>query len=284
MKLNRLNVSVIIPTCERPHELERALASLNSSVEFIFVVDDCSSAIVRGEVAHVCERDSRVQLLKNSERQGASYCRNFGADRAQTEWLLFLDDDDQLCDDYLQAMDALLHAHSEVSAWMADVQNSTERRTMPVSLSDAQACNRVGGCSGLIIRKSEFDAVGGFDAQFASMQDWDLWLRLIERKALYYSGVVGVVYDTKSDQKITHNLKSKYLGLRRLYYKYADLWTPSARRQHLLRLWVLRRLLSGRRGLLGNWIASSFKLQALYYTYRWRGFASTQTCSTKRTV
>ena len=239
------------------------------------MVDDCSSASVRGEVTHVCGLDARVQLLNNAERQGASFCRNLGAEQAQTEWLLFLDDDDQLCDNYLQAMDALLHGHSDVSAWMPDVQHSTRRRMLPVSLSDAQARNRVGGCSGLIIRKTEFDTVGGFDAQFPSMQDWDLWLRLIERKALYYSGVVGVVYDTKSDQKITHNLKSKYLGLRRLYLKYTKLWSLSARKDHLVRLWVLRRLLSGRRGLLENWCASRYQLRALYYTYRWRGFIST---------
>ena len=67
--------------------------SLDTSVECIFVVDDCSSAIVRGEVARVCGLDIRVQLLNVAKRQGASFCRNLGAEQAQTEWLLFLDDD-----------------------------------------------------------------------------------------------------------------------------------------------------------------------------------------------
>jgi hypothetical protein len=82
-----------------------------------------------------------------------------------------------------------------------------------------------GGCSGLLIRASLFSGIGGFDERLPAMQDWDLWIRLIERQALYYSGIEGVVYDSDSTQKITHNLKAKYLGLRRLYFKHFDVWT-----------------------------------------------------------
>ena len=206
-------------------------------------MDDCSSASVRGVVSRVCSLDARVQLLNVLERQGASFCRNLGAKQAQTEWLLFLDDDDLLCDNYLNSMDALIRVHPEVSAWIPNVQNFMRRRMLPVSISDMQSCNRVGGCSGFMIRKTLFDKVGGFDARLPSMQDWDLWIRLIERHALYYSGIEGVVYDFDSTRKITHNLKAKYLGLRRLYFKHFDARTRSVRRQHLVRAWALRQLL-----------------------------------------
>jgi GT2 family glycosyltransferase len=176
----------------------------------------------------------------------------------------------------------LLCSDPKVQAWIPDVQNAWQRHLSPVERSDALACNRVGGCSGFLIRKSLFEAVGGFDEDFPSMQDWDLWLRLIERNALYYSGVTGVIYDPNSEQKITHNLLAKYRGLRRLYFKHLNLWTPSAREQHLLRLWALRRLLAGQIGAFGNWLASGYKLQALYYTHRWRRFAPSQTSSAKQ--
>ena len=248
------------------------------------MVDDCSSASEQEEVARVCRADARVQLLSNSVRKGASYCRNLGAEQAQSEWLLFLDDDDQLNDGYLDSIMPLLEGYPEVQAWIPNVQGGRSRLRSLVPLSDAQTRNRVSGCSGFMIRRAQLDAIGGFDEGFPSMQDWDLWLRLIEHHALYYSGCIGVVYDSVSEQKITHNLRSKYQGLRKLYFKHANLWSPSARQQHLLRLWVLRRLLSGRRGLLENWIASRFQLRALYYTYRWRCFASPQSSSTKQTV
>ena len=279
-----MNISLIIPTRNRPQALERALASGGMGIESVFVVDDCSSVSVLEEVRRVCRSDARVQLLENRKRLGAAACRNKGAEEAQSEWLLFLDDDDQFCEGYLDSMTQLLSSHPQVQAWIPDAQNARQRNLSPVELSDAQARNRVGGCSGVLIRKALFEAAGGFDEDFPSMQDWDLWLGLIERHALYYSGVAGVIYDSHSEQKITHNLSAKYRGLRRLYFKHFNLWTPSARQQHLLRLWVLRRLLAGRIGVFGNWLASGFKLQALYYTYRWRCFAPSQTSSAKGTL
>ena len=215
---------------------------------------------------------------------GAAACRNKGAEEAQSEWLLFLDDDDQFREGYLDSMTQLLSSHPQVQAWIPDVQGARQHKLSAVPLSDALTRNRVGGCSGFLTRKALFEAVGGFDEDFPAMQDWDLWLRLIERNALYYSGVAGVIYDPNSEQKITHNLLVKYRGLRRLYFKHLNLWTPSAREQHLLRLWVLRRLLAGQIGVFGNWLASGFKLHALYYTHRWRRFAPSQTSSAKQTL
>lgn len=268
-----MNVSVIIPTCDRPHALERALASVNVSVECIFVVDDGSSASSK-EVARVCGADSRVQFIRNHVCQGASFCRNLGAEQAQTEWLLFLDDDDQFCDGYLDAMLPLLEEYPAVHAWIPDMKGGRKRERSLVPFSDGQVRNRVGGCSGFMIHKTLFDYVGGFDVNFAAMQDWELWLRLIGQRALYYSGVEAVIYDSGSNQKITHNLRSKYLGLRRLYFKYTDLWTRSARRDHLLRLWVLRRLLCGRSSLFESWAFFGFRPSAFYYVFQWRRFAA----------
>lgn len=236
------------------------------------------------EVRRVCRSDDRVQLLENRKRLGAAACRNQGVRQAQTEWLLFLDDDDQLCEGYFDTMTQLLSSHPQVQAWIPDVQNARQRKLSSVPLSDALARNRVGGCSGFLISKKLFEGIGGFDEDFSSMQDWDLWLRLIERNALYYSAVAGVIYDSNSEQKITHNLSAKYRGLRRLYFKHQSVWESPTRKQHLVRLWVLRRLLAGRIGVFGNWLASGFKLQAWYYTYRWRCFAPPQTSSAKRTL
>lgn len=272
MKLNRLNVSVIIPTCDRPQALERALASVNASVERLFVVDDCSSAGTLEEVSRVCGADSRVQLLTNSMRRGASFCRNLGVAQAQGEWLLFLDDDDQFCDGYLDSMVALLEEYPEVQAWIPNVQGSKSRMRSPVPMSHAQTHNRVGGCSGFLIKKALFEEVNGFDPNFDAMQDWDFWLRLITMGALHYSGASGVVYAYHSKQKITHDLSAKYRGLRRLYFKHRELWTAAGRHKHLLRLRVLRRLLGGKTALWLNFYALGFRASALYYTYRWRPF------------
>ena len=206
-------------------------------------MDDGSSKAVKAEIEAICSSDIRAQLLLNDACRGAAYCRNQGVSRTETNWLLFLDDDDQLSQSYLEAMRPLIVAHPEVQAWLPNFQKGKSRIQSPVSLEDVSARNAAGGCSGLLIRASLFSEIGGFDERLPAMQDWDLWIRLIERQALYYSGIEGVDYDFDSTQKITHNLKAKYLGLRRLYFKHFDVWTRSVRQEHLVRAWALRQLL-----------------------------------------
>jgi GT2 family glycosyltransferase len=209
-------------------------------VKSIYVVDDGSLNEVKAELKTIYRSDTRAQLLSNDMCRGAAYCRNQGATHAETNWLLFLDDDDQLSQGYLPAMRALAAAHPEVQVWIPNVQKEKSRMQSPVPLKDVSVRNAAGGCSGLLIQASLFSEIGGFDERLPAMQDWDLWIRLIKRQALYYSGLEGVVYDSYSGQKITHNLKAKYLGLRRLYFKHFEGSNPSIRKEHLVRLWALR--------------------------------------------
>lgn len=212
-------------------------------VKSIYVVDDGSSKAVKTGIEAISRSDIRAQLLLNDACRGAAYCRNQGASRAETNWLLFLDDDDQLSQGYLAAMRPLVAAHPEVQVWIPNVQKEKSRMQSTVPLEDVSVRNAAGGCSGLLIQASLFSEIGGFDERLPAMQDWDLWIRLTKRQALYYSGIEGVVYDSNSTQKITHNLKAKYLGLRRLYFKHFDAWTRSVRKEHLVRAWSLRQLL-----------------------------------------
>lgn len=206
-------------------------------------MDDGSSKAMKTEVEAICRSNISAQLLSNNACRGAAHCRNQGASHAETNWLLFLDDDDQLSQGYLEAMRSLVVAHPKVQAWIPNFRKEKFRMQKLVPLKDVSVRNAVGGCSGLLIRTSLFSEMGGFDESLPAMQDWDLWIRLIEQQALYYSGIEGVVYDFGSTQKITHNLKAKYLGLRRLYFKHFDGSNRSVRQAHLVRAWALRQLL-----------------------------------------
>lgn len=238
-----IEIFVVIPTCNRVGLLARAIGSVDAAVQTIVVVDDASDEACFNAIVATGQDGTRIAFIRNERRHGAAYSRNIGAAQCESEWLLFLDDDDQLCEGYFDSMTQLLSSHPQVQAWIPDVQGARRRHLSPVELSDAQARNRVGDCSGFLIKKTLFEEIGGFDERFPSMQDWDMWLRLIRSNSLYYSGVAGVIYDFCSEQKITHNLSAKYRGLRCLYFKHFNLWESTARRQHLIRLWALRQLL-----------------------------------------
>lgn len=266
-------VSFVIPTRKRPDLLARALDSLPTRAR-VFVVDD-GAGDHDGSIDELPQLAlSNISVIKNEAPMGASFSRNLGASYVNTDWICFLDDDDCFTREYIRAILSLIRESPEVEAWVADTVGGSQRMTGLVPADDVMARNKVGGCSGLVIKKSLFDRVGGFDADLRSMQDWDLWIRLLENDALYYSGLSGVIYDTGSIEKITHNLDNKYTGLRRLFFCHHSFWSDRARRHHLLRLRALRLLLqpAGTHVFckLGQAIRSPL---ILFYFLRWKRYS-----------
>ena len=90
------NVSVVVPTLNRPAMLLRALESITSQtcrpLEVIVVVDgpgnDDLARILRQEQPY-------VRLLQLKKRSGSCVARNAGVQSARGAWVAFLDDDDE---------------------------------------------------------------------------------------------------------------------------------------------------------------------------------------------
>jgi len=91
-----VSVSVIIPTYRRPNLVVRAvkstLAQTFNNIEVIIVVDGPDEDTVR--VIKQID-DPRVKLLMLPENVGGSDARNAGVRLATSDWIAFLDDDDE---------------------------------------------------------------------------------------------------------------------------------------------------------------------------------------------
>jgi glycosyltransferase involved in cell wall biosynthesis len=89
-------VSVVIPTCGRPAQLERAVRSVLTqtlqSLEVIVVLDGPDAASVRVLEAF---DDPRIVLLQLARNAGAATARNVGISAACGQWIALLDDDDE---------------------------------------------------------------------------------------------------------------------------------------------------------------------------------------------
>jgi len=185
--------TVIIPTHNRPQYLKEALASIlcqSSERPRIIVVDDNSEkpAIELMDPAHrlACE------YLRNSPGRGVSSARNQGAAMAQSEWLIFLDDDDWLAPDFLSAVQACIASNSgKVDlVWSTKIpvkESAIKSRGAPTVNLAATATNSdadLAGlmdvtCSGMAIRYDAFFAVGGFDQALNVSEDRDLIFKLL---------------------------------------------------------------------------------------------------------
>ena len=94
-------VTIVIPSRDRQELLQRAIASALAQrfgdLEVV-VVDDGSR-----EPVHVTHRDPRIRVFRNDQSVGVSAARNVGLEHARGRWITFLDDDDELLPDMVQA-------------------------------------------------------------------------------------------------------------------------------------------------------------------------------------
>ena len=180
---------VIIATRDRPEALRSALEAADRALRVVraeYIVVDQSE----NEASHdVCRQFPDVQYVRSTS-VGISHNRNRGAERAQSEWLLFLDDDAVLPDEFGRELQGVL-ARAEGVSLVAPLCVDPGGRLMTDAPCERQARIRVanpwcasGGC--LAVRRSVFLSIGGFDERFGAGRRWgsaeetDLVLRLIQ--------------------------------------------------------------------------------------------------------
>lgn len=187
-----MKISVIIPTHNRAHVLDRAIESVLAQTlkaSEIVIVDDGST-------------DNTAELVRSrfpechyvyQDNQGVSSARNLGIRIASGDWLAFLDSDDE----WLPGKQA---------AQRIELGKDTERRlchTEEIWIRNGKRVNAMqkhaksGGfifkqclplCvispSATMIHKSIFEEIGVFDESLPACEDYDMWLRICSRESV----------------------------------------------------------------------------------------------------
>ena len=101
-----MKYSIIVPVYNRPDEVGELLESLSNQTQKDFeviIVEDGSVKTCKD----VCDKYAGILALQyyNKENSGPGQSRNYGAERANGEWLIILDSDVVLPEGYLAAVD-----------------------------------------------------------------------------------------------------------------------------------------------------------------------------------
>ena len=101
-----MKYSFIVPVFNRPDEVDELLESLSNQTLEDFEVIIVEDGSVR-PCKDVCDKYADILVLRYyaKENSGPGQSRNYGAERAQGEWLIILDSDVVLPPDYLTAVD-----------------------------------------------------------------------------------------------------------------------------------------------------------------------------------
>ena len=114
-----MKYSIIVPVYNRPDEVDELLESLSNQTQQDFeviIVEDGSIKTCKD----VCDKYADILALHYyaKENSGPGQSRNYGAERANGEWLIILDSDVVLPKGYLAAVDsAIRHQTSDIAAF-----------------------------------------------------------------------------------------------------------------------------------------------------------------------
>ena len=227
--------SVVVPTRDRAHLLERALRSVLAQSESDFevvVVDDGSTDDTAARVESI--DDDRIRFVSQAPA-GAGVARNHGAELARGEHLTFLDSDDEVLPTWLERLaDAQREQACDIlscgyfNRWPPDVGRADQQRA-PTDLTplfpEIQGSFMHAGA--FVLRRSLFLEVGGYSTTRA-LQHTELSYRLLPY-ALARGARIGaipdplVVYYVASPDSITRDLAAGLDGYLFLLEQHGEL-------------------------------------------------------------
>lgn len=201
--------SVIMPTFNRAHALEGAIASVvaQSHRDWELLIVDDGSTDHTGSVVEPWLSDRRIRYL-TQEHGGVAKARNTGLHAATCPYQFYLDSDNSWREDFLYTMLAYLSITGLDAAccgsYCYDDHGSTHYRGDDFSWAECLRENYV-DMNGFGHRRELVAGSGQFDESLLRLVDWDFILRLTRDARTAYAPFCGVrYYDGSGGGRVSH--------------------------------------------------------------------------------
>jgi glycosyltransferase involved in cell wall biosynthesis len=164
--------SIVMPVYNRQRYVGQAIDSVLAQTfkdYELFAIDDGSTDL---SAAVLASYGTRIKLLQQPN-QGPEVARNTAAALAQGEYLVFFDSDDYLFPFALETFDTVISSFGTPTLLMGSMarfqdgeekppKGPTDRTIRVIKYPDYLSKTRAVGTMCIVVRKSVFDAVGGF--------------------------------------------------------------------------------------------------------------------------
>jgi glycosyltransferase involved in cell wall biosynthesis len=221
-------VTIVIPTHDRPVFLAEAVASARVAADNaralgtveVLVVDNSSTAELTAQARQIADaHGARFTQSGN----GPSVARNAGVAASTSEYIAFLDDDDALLPEHLTTLLPVFDAHPTCALAFGQLILCNERLEpvidtpqpagpFPAGEGFAFSIGTIVQPNTLLVRRSVFVELGGFDEQSQRNEDWDLLMRLAAQHDIF--GVEIAVSLTRQHDGLRSTNRLSYAGWR----------------------------------------------------------------------
>jgi glycosyltransferase involved in cell wall biosynthesis len=213
-------ITVLMTTHNDEAFITEAISSIlrQTMRHFVFlIIDDASTDGTAAILNDFAQKDTRIRIMTNQHNIGLTASLNRGLDVIKTPYIARMDADDIALPERLKYQYAYMETNPKAAAvgcyifyfneeipdappwpWFPSVAFETVRREtyrLTPQLSHP----------GSMLRTNAIKAVGGYREQFATTQDYDLWLRLLENYEL--GNVPNLLLLYRVHQKTVSNVK-----------------------------------------------------------------------------
>lgn len=186
-------LSIIIPCYNHGIYLDEAISSVIQSQSIfdyeIIIVNDGSTDEHTLNVLNGLDR-TKYKII-HQLNQGLAAARNNGISIAKGKYILPLDSDNKLHNNYLAKAIQILENDSSIDVVYGNPMffgnESGVRRIGEVRTSEMIDCNRIDACA--VFKKTIWQKAGGYDGSMPAMgnEDWEFWINIILNGGkLYY--------------------------------------------------------------------------------------------------
>jgi GT2 family glycosyltransferase len=216
-----VGVTVVIPAYDRAEMLKRSLASVWAQTPRapaeVIVVDDGS----RDDTSSVA-RELGATVVRHPQNRGLSAARNTGLREASHPWIALLDSDDEWLPHHLAHVWSLREDHVLVAGSSLNCGADPARyrfrgpvAARPVVFDRGEQLifptNPVPVSASLFKRDLALE-LGGFRPHRGVVEDFDMWLRLLEHGTAICSPTVSIIYHVHDQQMSQQDARTMQLA------------------------------------------------------------------------
>lgn len=258
-------ISVVIPAFNAEKHIARTIKSVleqTLSPNEIIIVDDGSS----DNTAQAVRSFGNKVILIEQENAGASAARNTGIKAANSEWIAFLDADDEWLPEKLRLQTEHLQRNPELVWMTSNYFNCNCRPEHTRSISDtgqseellagreyyedyfdAYMIGKCGHMAAMLIRRDVLIEAGLFLVGQKRINDEDMWFRIAYRYpmigyltiplAVYHRGVAGSIIKKHNQAELVIEFVKRHLKLSEEMGR-LDVFRPVGRK--ITKMWIHR--------------------------------------------
>ena len=209
--------SVMIPTYNpRADYLVATLRAVlqqrdNSNGMQIEVIDDCSpSGSPESLLRNVA--GEKATFHREEQNRGLAGIWNKCIERATGQWVHILHQDDLVYPGFYEALRNGIEEHPEVGAaftrhafcdenghWLTLSPVEMPKAGVLPHFVESLATGHHIQCASIVVKRSTYDKVGGFNPALKHALDWEMWIRIANSFPLFYEPEILAAWRTHSD-------------------------------------------------------------------------------------